>query len=211
MIVIDPPKSLSGTLRVPGDKSISHRSIMLGAIAEGDTAVRGFLRSADCLATMDCFRRMGVRIEERTDSGPSSEGRSDESVLVIHGRGLHGLTGADGLLLDAKNSGTTVRLMSGILAGQPFMSRITGDASLSSRPMGRIIRPLEQMGIRCVSEHGDGRLPISVYGGRPKAIRYASPIASAQVKSCVLLAGLYADDPTFYTEPVLSRDRKSVV
>ena len=87
MIVIDPPKSLSGTLRVPGDKSISHRSIMLGAIAEGDTAVRGFLRSADCLATMDCFRRMGVRIEERTDSGPSSEGRSDESVLVIHGRG----------------------------------------------------------------------------------------------------------------------------
>ena len=211
MIVIDPPKSLSGTLRVPGDKSISHRSIMLGAIAEGDTAVRGFLRSADCLATMDCFRRMGVRIEERTDSGPSSEGRSDESVLVIHGRGLHGLTGADGLLLDAKNSGTTVRLMSGILAGQPFMSRITGDASLSSRPMGRIIRPLEQMGIRCVSEHGDGRLPISVYGGRPKAIRYASPIASAQVKSCVLLAGLYADDPTFYTEPVLSRNHTELM
>ncbi len=196
--------SLRGTLTVPGDKSISHRSVMLGSIAEGDTRVRGFLKSDDCLATIRCFRDMGVEIEEIKGNEPGGD------VLVIHGRGLRGLREPEGVL-DAMNSGTTVRLLSGILAGQPFVSRITGDESLRRRPMDRIIRPLSYMGVMCATEKGNGRLPMSVFGGDVHAIRYESPIASAQVKSCVLLAGLYADEPTFFTEPALSRNHTELM
>lgn len=203
---------LRGQLTVPGDKSISHRSVMLGAIAEGDTYVRGFLKSADCLATIACFRKLGVRIEERFGDGSHFRGvADDEPVLVIHGVGLRGLRAEDGVVLDAGNSGTTVRLMSGILAGQNFISEITGDSSLVRRPMGRIIRPLEYMGIMAASKNGNDCLPIRIFGGTPRPIRYESRIASAQVKSCVLLAGLYADGPTFFTEPTLSRNHTELM
>ena len=212
MITIEQAPALRGALNVPGDKSISHRSVMLGALAEGDTYVRGFLKGADCLATIDCFRKMGIGIEEKNgDTGHFSGVRKDEPILVIHGQGLHGLKEPETALLNAENSGTTVRLLSGILAGQPFVSRITGDSSLQKRPMGRIIRPLEQMGIRVTSDQGNDCVPLKIYGGRPSAIRYESKIASAQVKSCVLFAGLYADEPTFYTEPSLSRNHTELM
>ncbi len=210
MLTISRASRLHGTISVPGDKSVSHRSVMLGAIAEGDTLVRGFLRSADCLSTIECFRRLGVRIEEKR-SGAPLYGEAGEPVLVIHGVGLRGLSAPDGVTLDAGNSGTTVRLLSGILAGQHFISRLTGDSSLQRRPMGRIIRPLEYMGIMAASERGNDCVPMKIFGGRPRAIRYESRIASAQVKSCVLLAGLYADGPTFYTEPVLSRNHTELM
>ena len=203
--------SLRGTLTVPGDKSISHRSVMLGSIAEGDTRVRGFLKSDDCLATIDCFRKMGIRIEEMTgESAHLPSAAPEEPVLVIHGQGLHGLKSPEGVL-NAMNSGTTVRLMTGILAGQSFVSRITGDESLCRRPMDRIIRPLSYMGVMCASDDLSGHLPMSVFGGDVHAIRYENHIASAQVKSCVLLAGLYADGPTFYTEPTLSRNHTELM
>ena len=203
MKVIQKASGLRGTVTVPGDKSVSHRSVMIGAIAEGDTVVRGFLKSADCLATIDCFRRMGIEIEETGGEDP---------LLIIHGRGLRGLQGSDEITsLYAANSGTTVRLMSGILAGQGFVSRITGDASLSRRPMRRILEPLGRMGINAVSEDGSGRLPIRIEGGRPGGICYEQPVASAQVKSCVLLAGLYADSPCTVIEPALSRNHTELM
>ena len=227
MKIIKQGRELKGTIRVPGDKSISHRSIMFGAIAEGDTVVHNFLKSADCLATIDCFRRMGIVIEEDADGS-----------LTVRGKGLYGLEdphcgmpgsigSADGGSdnenaaisggapkkgpLDAMNSGTTVRLMSGILAGQNFTSVITGDDSLKKRPMRRIMTPLTEMGIRITSAGGDGKLPLTIEGGHPKGIHYSSPVASAQVKSCVLLAGLYADEPTYYTEPALSRNHTELM
>ena len=212
MITIKNVSSLRGTLQVPGDKSISHRSIMLGAIAEGDTYVRGFLKSADCLATIDCFRRMGIVIEsQKGDQTHFPDLMPDESTLVIHGKGLRGLSAPEGIELYAANSGTTVRLLSGILAGQNFSSHISGDASLSRRPMRRIIDPLSRMGILCVSDNEDDRLPMTIMGGQPKGIRYDSLISSAQVKSCVLLAALYAEEPTFYTEPALSRNHTELM
>ena len=186
---------LHGELTVPGDKSISHRSVMFGALAEGDTLVRHFLPGADCLSTISCFRRMGIQIEQEQDE------------VRIRGKGLHGLSAPDGTL-DAGNSGTTVRLISGILAGQPFSSSITGDASIQKRPMKRIITPLTMMGadIRSLSGSGCAPLQISPSTGGLHGIHYLSPVASAQVKSCVLLAGLYADGITRVTEPALSRD-----
>ncbi|MDO4620183.1 MAG: 3-phosphoshikimate 1-carboxyvinyltransferase [Lachnospiraceae bacterium] len=212
MLTIQKARSLHGTLSVPGDKSISHRSIMLGAIAEGDTVVRGFLKSADCLATLECFRRLGVSIEEVPASvSADPKEPSEEAALIIHGVGLHGLHAPDGVELNAENSGTTVRLLSGILAGQSFSSHITGDSSLQKRPMARIIRPLTEMGILVASNNDDNRLPLRIAGGVPRGIRYTSPVASAQVKSCVLLAGLYAEDPTFFTEPALSRNHTELM
>ena len=210
MLEIEKASGLHGTLEVPGDKSISHRSVMLGSIAEGDTYVRGFLKSADCLSTISCFRKLGVEIEETTGSSRFGGTAADEPLLVIHGTGLKGLKDP-GCVLDAGNSGTTVRLLSGILAGQNFVSHITGDSSLRSRPMGRIITPLEYMGIMAASDHRNGCVPLSIFGGKPRGIHYVSRIASAQVKSCVLLAGLYADDPTFYTEPSLSRNHTELM
>ena len=212
MLKIQNASGLRGTLTVPGDKSISHRSVMLGAISEGTTRIRGFLKSADCLATIDCFRQMGIRIEEQFGGGAHFPGaRADEPILVIHGNGLRGLRPPGDITLDAKNSGTTVRLLTGILAGQNFISHITGDSSLKRRPMARVIRPLDYMGIQVVPDNGNGCVPMQIFGGTPKAIHYESKIASAQVKSCVLFAGLYAEEPTFYTEPSLSRNHTELM
>ncbi|MCR5293997.1 MAG: 3-phosphoshikimate 1-carboxyvinyltransferase [Lachnospiraceae bacterium] len=202
-MIIRKAGSLKGTLRVPGDKSISHRAVMLGSLARGETYVSGFLKSADCLATIDCFRRMGVSIEEMktADKAP---------CLIIRGKGLHGLS-APQSPLDAMNSGTTARILSGILAGQSFSSAIIGDASLSRRPMKRVIEPLSAMGCRIASAKDNGCLPLLIEGGNLHGIRYVSPVASAQVKSCILMAGLYADSPTTVIEPALSRNHTELM
>ena len=202
-MIIERAIALRGTIKVPGDKSISHRSVMLGSIAEGTTYVRGFLNSADCQATIACFRKMGIQIEEMRDN-------DGELVVAIHGKGLHGLSKSPEML-DAMNSGTTTRLMAGILAGQPFDSFITGDASLRKRPMKRIIDPLTEMGCHIISANDDNCLPLKISGGNLHAIRYHSKVASAQVKSCVLLAALYAEDPTFFFEPSLSRNHTELM
>ena len=184
---------LKGTLTVHGDKSISHRAIMFGSLAEGTTTIHGFLKGADCLSTIDCFRKMGISIEEKEDT------------IYVHGKGLHGLHKPEETL-DVGNSGTTTRLISGILAGQNFDTVLSGDASLNSRPMGRIMKPLSMMGADITSIHDTGCAPLSIKGRSLNAIHYDSPVASAQVKSCVLLAGLYANGKTSVTEPALSRD-----
>ena len=189
-----PGGTLGGRIRVPGDKSISHRSIMLGSLAEGVTHVSGFLEGDDALATLRAFRAMGVEIE-----GP------DEGRVVIHGVGMHGLK-APGQPLDLGNSGTSVRLMAGLLAGQAFDVEMVGDSSLSKRPMRRVTEPLAQMGAR-IETSEEGTLPLKIHGGAPlKGIDYHLPMASAQVKSCVLLAGLYAKGRTRTTEPAPTRD-----
>lgn len=191
---IEPGGRLKGRLRVPGDKSISHRSIMLGAIAEGMTQVTGFLEGEDALATMNCFRAMGVAID-----GP------DGGRVTIHGVGLHGLRAPAGVL-DCGNSGTSMRLLSGLLAGQGFAVELDGDASLRKRPMRRIADPLGQMGARIETGEG-GRPPLRVLpAGKLRGISYAMPVASAQVKSAVLLAGLYAEGETSVREPAPTRD-----
>lgn len=191
---IHPGGSLHGEARVPGDKSISHRSIMLGSLAEGETRVRGFLEGEDALATLAAFRAMGVAIE-----------RPDEGQVVIQGVGLHGLSAPAGPL-DLGNSGTSIRLMSGLLAGQAFDTELTGDASLCSRPMGRVMTPLSQMGASIQGSDGE-RPPLRIAGGQSlRGIHYDLPMASAQVKSCVLLAGLYAEGRTSVTEPAVTRD-----
>lgn len=189
-----PGGQLSGTIRVPGDKSISHRSIMLGSIAEGVTEVSGFLEGEDALATLNAFRAMGVNIE-----GP------DQGNVTIHGVGLHGLKAPEGELY-VGNSGTSMRLLAGILAGQSFTTTMTGDVSLSKRPMERVAKPLRLMGVNVKTEEG-GRPPLIIDGdGSVSGIHYDLPMASAQVKSCVLLAGLYADGKTSTTEPAPTRD-----
>ncbi|WP_346708731.1 3-phosphoshikimate 1-carboxyvinyltransferase [Massilistercora timonensis] len=195
---ITPGNHLRGELTVPGDKSISHRAVMLGSIAQGTTEITNFLTGADCLSTIRCFRQMGVSIEERPD------------CILVHGRGLRGLTAPDGTM-NTGNSGTTTRLMSGILAGQRFSSLLSGDASLNSRPMKRIMDPLGQMGARIISVNGNGCAPLSIQPGDLHGIAYTSPVASAQVKSAVLLAGLYADGETSVTEPVLSRNHTELM
>jgi len=192
--LVQPGGKLTGRLRVPGDKSISHRSVMLGSLAEGTTRVTGLLEGEDVLSTLGAFRAMGVLAE-----GP------DNSKLVIHGVGLHGLK-APKQALDMGNSGTAMRLMAGILAGQAFDSELVGDASLSKRPMQRVSGPLGAMGAVISAAEG-GRPPLRIAGGRKlHGIDYKMPVASAQVKSCLLLAGLYADGETFVTEPAPTRD-----
>lgn len=191
-------KHLKGEITVPGDKSISHRSIMLGSIASGITEVHGFLNGADCISSMNCFRQMGVDIDY------------DGSIITIHGNGLHGLK-APADTLDVGNSGTTTRLMSGILAAQNFSSRVIGDDSICRRPMKRIITPLSMMGADITSERGNDCAPLIINGRKLKGIHYDSPVASAQVKSCVLLAGLYADGETSVTEPYVSRNHTELM
>ncbi len=190
---VPPNTAVRGRVRVPGDKSISHRSVMLGGIAEGRTEVSGFLASADCLATLEAFRAMGVRVDRHT-----------ETSLTVHGRGLHGLQ-APTQVLDMGNAGTAIRLSMGLLAGQKFESTLTGDSSLRSRPMERVARPLRMMGADLLTT--DGKPPVTV---RPvsqlNGIDYALPVASAQVKSAILLAGLYAQGVTQVTEPAPTRD-----
>jgi 3-phosphoshikimate 1-carboxyvinyltransferase len=189
-----PGGTMCGEARVPGDKSISHRAIMLGALAEGATRVSGFLEGEDALATLTAFRDLGVEIE-----------RPGESEVLVHGVGLRGLKAPRGPL-DLGNAGTGMRLMCGLLAGQAFDSELTGDASLCSRPMGRVIDPLQLMGAKIASEEG-GRPPLRISGGRQlHGIHYDLPMASAQVKSCVLLAGLYSQGVTSVTEPAPTRD-----
>ncbi|TGD73473.1 3-phosphoshikimate 1-carboxyvinyltransferase [Mangrovimicrobium sediminis] len=189
-----PGGTVTGEARVPGDKSMSHRSIMLGALAEGTTRVTGFLEGEDALATLGAFRAMGVEIE-----------RHGAGEVVVHGVGLHGLK-PPSQALDLGNAGTGMRLMAGLLAGQPFDAELTGDASLCSRPMGRVITPLESMGAKIDASEG-GRPPLRIHGGRQlQGIHYDLPMASAQVKSCVLLAGLYAQGRTSVTEPAPTRD-----
>ncbi len=189
---------LRGELAVPGDKSISHRAVMLGALAKGTTSVTNFLKGADCLSTISCFEKMGIEIEQLP------------SEILIHGKGLHGLNAPE-TILDAGNSGTTTRLLSGILAGQAFCTTLTGDASIQKRPMTRIITPLSQMGGKIESLSDNGCAPLKITGHPLKPIHYLSPVSSAQVKSCVLLAGMYADGITKVTEPYLSRNHSELM
>ena len=184
---------VTGSFRVPGDKSISHRSIMLGSIAEGTTEVHGFLEGEDALATLHAFKAMGVDIE-----GPN------DGYVSIKGVGLQGLQAPERELY-LGNAGTAMRLLAGLMAGQSFDAVLTGDRSLSKRPMNRVAIPLQAMGIE-VDTKEDGKPPMTVYGNKPKAIEYEMPMASAQVKSCVLLAGLYAKGETSVIEPAPTRD-----
>lgn len=192
------PKRLRGTVRVPGDKSISHRMALLGALSSGTARARGFLAGEDCLATLDCLRALGVvwRLEEEAPG---------VATLEIDGVGLAGLREAQDVL-DARNSGTTMRIIAGVLAGQPFLSVLTGDESLRSRPMDRVVTPLRQMGAQLLARDGDRLPPLVVRGGPLRGIRYRLPVASAQVKSAVLLAGLFAEGETVVEEPELTRD-----
>ena len=191
-------KPLRGEISVPGDKSISHRAVMFGAISKGITEVTNFLEGADCLSTISCFQKMGVSIEKQ------------DTHLLIHGNGLRGLQ-APSEILDCGNSGTTTRLISGILAGQSFSSELTGDDSIQKRPMKRIMAPLTSMGANIRSIRGNDCAPLLIHGQQLRGIHYASPIASAQVKSCVLLARLYADTKTCVTEPYLSRNHTELM
>lgn len=195
---IYPVNSLKGTIRIPGDKSISHRSVMFGSIALGITEITNFLAGADCLSTIDCFRKMGVNIERLPDR------------IIVHGKGLRGLS-APADILDVGNSGTTTRLISGILAGQDFTSMMSGDDSLNSRPMGRIMTPLNIMGAHITSIHDNNCAPLRIEPGTLHGIDYQSPVASAQVKSAILLAGLYAEGNTTVTEPALSRNHTELM
>lgn len=197
-MIIQPTRHLHGSVTIPGDKSISHRAVMFGSLAEGMTEITNFLQGADCLATIGCFRSMGIPI----DISPEK--------IIIHGKGLHGLS-APSSILNVGNSGTTTRLISGILAGQSFSSTLSGDDSLNSRPMGRIIEPLSQMGANIRSVSGNNCAPLAISPSKLHAIHYHSKVASAQVKSSVLLAGLYADGVTTVTEPILSRNHTELM
>jgi 3-phosphoshikimate 1-carboxyvinyltransferase len=187
---------LAGALSMPGDKSISHRYAMLAALAEGTSEISGFASSADCASTLGCLRELGVRVERK------------DAAVTIHGVGMAGLR-APVRVLDAGNSGSTIRMLTGILAAQPFRSSIGGDASLSRRPMQRVITPLTRMGARIQAQPG-GLPPLEIEGGSLHPIRYELPVASAQVKTAVLLAGLFAEGETEVVEPAATRDHTEI-
>jgi 3-phosphoshikimate 1-carboxyvinyltransferase len=190
---VGPSHRAEGSIRVPGDKSISHRSLMLGAIATGTSQITGFLPGEDCLATLAAIRSMGIEVQQH-----------DATTIDVAGQGMHGLT-APSQALDMGNSGTAMRLFMGLLAGQPFAAELTGDASLSRRPMERVAEPLRRMGAEIRTRGGVP--PVRISGGRAlQGIQFEMPIASAQVKSAVLLAGLYARGETSVTEPAVTRD-----
>ncbi|HIX90592.1 MAG TPA: 3-phosphoshikimate 1-carboxyvinyltransferase [Candidatus Agathobaculum pullicola] len=189
---IQPCGPLRGEITVPGDKSISHRAVMLGALANGTTHITGFLMGEDCLSTIDCFRKMGVEIE------------ITENQVIVEGVGLHGLCEPVETLYTG-NSGTTTRLLCGILAGQPFTATLNGDASIQKRPMGRVIKPLREMGAS-IEGKNDNYCPLTLYPSELHGIEYRLPVASAQLKSAILLAGLYAEGQTTVIEPTPSRD-----
>ncbi len=189
---------LRGEVTVPGDKSISHRSVMFGSIARGTTEIHNFLEGADCLSTISCFRHMGIDIENK------------HGIVTVHGNGLRGLK-APGCVLDCGNSGTTTRLISGILAPQNFNVTLTGDESIQKRPMKRIMEPLSMMGADITSIRENGCAPLKICGRPLHGIHYHSKVASAQVKSSILLAGLYADGETSVTEPKLSRNHTELM
>lgn len=195
--------SLKGEITVPGDKSISHRSVMFGSLAEGITEITHFLQGADCLSTIRCFKQMGIEIKNDLE----------HKKVLVHGKGLQGLRQPSDIL-DVGNSGTTMRLMSGILSGQNFDSMMTGDESIRKRPMNRVITPLSQMGANIKSMTDNGCAPLQIFGtkkGNLHGIAYESPVASAQVKSAVLLAGLYADKTTSVSEPYVSRNHTELM
>ncbi|WP_026362239.1 3-phosphoshikimate 1-carboxyvinyltransferase [Geopsychrobacter electrodiphilus] len=191
--VISPSRGLKGDIVVPGDKSISHRAIMFASLAEGTSRIRGLLRGEDCMSTLAAFRQMGVQVKEAGD------------CLLIEGRGIRGLQ-EPGDVIDCGNSGTTMRLMSGILAAQPFFSVLTGDRYLRQRPMGRILTPLLGMGAEISGRENGTKAPLAIRGGMLRAGEYHSPVSSAQVKSAVLLAGMQVEGETRVFEPHLSRD-----
>ncbi|MBJ6750481.1 3-phosphoshikimate 1-carboxyvinyltransferase [Geomonas anaerohicana] len=190
---VQPAKSVRGEIRVPGDKSISHRSIMFGSIANGVTKVSGFLRGEDALATLEAFRSMGVQIDD------------DGETVTIVGKGLHGLEEPIDVL-DCGNSGTSMRLLTGLLSGQSFFSVLSGDKYLRARPMKRVVGPLSKMGAHIGGRAGGEKAPLAIQGSKLKGIEYDSPVSSAQVKSAIMLAGLYAEGETVVREPHLSRD-----
>ncbi|NOU55130.1 3-phosphoshikimate 1-carboxyvinyltransferase [Brevibacillus borstelensis] len=193
MLRVQRASQINGTVRVPGDKSISHRAVMFGALAEGTTSIEGFLPGADCLSTISCFRKLGIEIEQ------------DKDRVTVHGQGWYGLQ-EPSQHLDVGNSGTTIRLMAGILATQPFHSVMEGDESIAKRPMRRVIGPLRQMGAKIDGRKDGEYTPLSIRGGELQGISYQSPVASAQIKSAILLAGMQANGVTSVTEPHLSRD-----
>lgn len=195
--VISSRTGLKGNIKIPGDKSISHRAVMFGSLAKGDTVITGFLRGDDCMSTISCFKKLGIDIEVTEDK------------VVVHGKGLKGLNAPEELL-DVGNSGTTIRLISGILAAQNFDSVLNGDASIQKRPMKRVINPLSQMGADIKSTN-DGYAPLTIKGKKLKAMEYTMPVASAQVKSSILLASLFAEGTTIINEPVASRDHTEIM
>ena len=197
-MILEKSNRLSGEVTIPGDKSISHRAVMFGALADGTTEVTNFLKGADCLSTISCFQKLGIEIENTPEH------------ILIHGKGLHGLQ-APTSVLDAGNSGTTTRLISGILAAQPFTCTLTGDSSIQTRPMKRIMEPLSMMGAAIESFRHNDCAPLSISGRELKGIHYHSKVASAQVKSCILLAGLYASGETSVTEPTVSRNHSEIM
>ena len=197
---ISPARGLHGVITVPGDKSISHRYAMLTSIAEGNSEIHNYSTGADCHSTLRCMQALGISHELRNADG--------KQVLIVHGKGMRGLS-APTAELDAGNSGSTIRMLSGILAAQPFTSEITGDSSLVKRPMARVIRPLTAMGAN-IQPTNEQFPPLTIQGNSLHAIDYELPVASAQVKSCVLLAGLYASGETIVREPVTTRDHTEI-
>ena len=192
---VKPVRRLTGEIAIPGDKSISHRSVMLAGLADGPVRIRNFLAAADCLSTVACMRALGVKVD-----------RPGENELIVLGNGLYGLSEPEEVL-DAGNSGTTIRLLSGILAGQPFLSVLSGDGSLRRRPMARVIAPLAKMGCRIYGREQSRYAPLAIVPADGiHGLDYTMPVASAQVKSAILFAGMFADGPTRITEPYISRD-----
>ncbi|MFZ3122025.1 MAG: 3-phosphoshikimate 1-carboxyvinyltransferase [Thermodesulfovibrionales bacterium] len=207
-------KRLKGEIIPPPDKSISHRAVILSSLAKDKSIVRNFLRAEDTMSTMNAMKMLGVDIEQQTSRAAEQQSKGKDTTallhycstdLVIHSNGIHGLKEPEDII-DCGNSGTTIRLLSGVLSGNPFLSVLTGDSSLRSRPMGRVINPLRQMGADIMARDNDRYPPIVVRGRKLKAIKYDMPVASAQVKSALLLAGLYADGETELSEPIKSRD-----
>ncbi|MFQ6041013.1 MAG: 3-phosphoshikimate 1-carboxyvinyltransferase [Candidatus Poribacteria bacterium] len=193
-IIVNPAESIKGQISVPGDKSISHRAVMIGSLSEGVTRIGNFLMGEDCLNTLKAFRAMGIQAEISCDG-----------AVMIYGNGLGGLREPEDVI-DIGNSGTSIRIMSGVLAGQPFYSVITGDSSIRRRPMGRITEPLKRMGAQIFGRGSGDLAPLTIIGGDLKPIYYKTPVASAQVKSSILMAGLFADGYTRIAEPAQSRD-----
>lgn len=192
-LIVKTKKPIEKVIEIPGDKSISHRSVIIGSIATGVTEISNFLPGQDCLNTVECMQRLGVKIEKITASNLKVEGKK-------------GILSEPENLLDVGNSGTTIRLLSGLLAGQNFFSLLTGDSSIRNRPMQRVVAPLRQMGAEIWGRHDGNFAPLAIKGGNLKGIEYRSSVASAQVKSAILLAGLYAENETAFTEPALSRN-----
>ena len=195
--IISSKTGLKGNIKIPGDKSISHRAVMFGSIAKGDTEITGFLKGDDCISTISCFRKLGIDINVSEDK------------VIVHGKGLHGLTAPEKPLY-VGNSGTTIRLISGILSAQPFDSVLNGDSSLEKRPIKRVINPLAERGAE-IDSTNNGYAPLTIHGTKLKAIEYTMPVASAQVKSSILLASLFAEGTTIINEPVASRDHTEIM